>query len=259
MAKIYRCILFGLMALTALGSVALARQGTEKSASLPGKEDPPVQVEIFENLAAGKELALGESQPAERYRENSFGLVRFPGKYSVNALPLDRSSPFVVRATLTRTLPAGTYEFRLRARNIAQFSVDGMALLHTKTQKANGDGHDAVPPPPIRTDPWLRPAAFPLQEQTVQVPLSQGSHTFVLIAVIGGKGLAPSPGELSVSFSRPGELPRLLGGDGSPPLTDAAWTAYAAQEEARHQADDVKRRRAISAPVAAEWERGIGR
>src|SRR5207245_5605021 len=79
----------------------------------------PVQVELFENIPSGKEFDLAGQQPVERYTEPAFGFVRVPTKYSDNALALDRSTPFVLRATFERELPAGERQFRLRARGAA--------------------------------------------------------------------------------------------------------------------------------------------
>src|SRR5499433_1990057 len=102
----------------------------------------PVQVEIFENLPAASELAPTGAEPTERYTETAFGFVQVPMKFSANAIPLDRSTPFVLRATYERSVPAGTYQFRLRARGAARFSVDGKSLWETKPQPANTSGDD---------------------------------------------------------------------------------------------------------------------
>src|SRR6185295_15402258 len=80
----------------------------------------PVQVEIFEKVPAASELDLASGEPTERYTEPAFGFVRIPGKFSASATPLDRSTPFVLRAAYERSLPAGTYQFRLRARGAAR-------------------------------------------------------------------------------------------------------------------------------------------
>src|SRR5436309_11690054 len=85
----------------------------------------PVQVELFENVPAGSEFQLAGQEPVERYREPAFGFVRVPTKYSDNALALDRSTPFVLRATFDRELPAGELQFRLRARGAAVLLIDG--------------------------------------------------------------------------------------------------------------------------------------
>src|SRR4051812_41853672 len=66
-----------------------------------------VNVELFEKVPAGSEFDLTNQQPVERYTEDAFGFVRVPTKYSESALALDRSTPFVLRATYERSFPAG--------------------------------------------------------------------------------------------------------------------------------------------------------
>src|SRR6476469_7530173 len=76
----------------------------------------PVRVELFENLPKGAEFELSAQPPVEHYTEPAFGFTRVPTKFSGNALPLDRSTPFVLRAAFERNFPAGERTFRLRAR-----------------------------------------------------------------------------------------------------------------------------------------------
>src|SRR5437763_947004 len=98
-------------------------------------------------------------------------------------------------------------------------------------------------------------APFALARAQVRVDLFEklrldaGKHTFVLIALVGGKGLSPSPGELAVSTGIRGELERLLGPDDAPHLTDAEWEAYVAGLNTRHRRADIARRRAASTAV----------
>src|SRR5438034_1222436 len=106
-----------------------------------------VQVDLFENIPPGSEFELAGRQPVERYTENAFGFVRVPTKYSPNALALDLSTPYILRATFERDLPAGERQFRLRARGAAAFMVDGNVVAKTKPQPPNTSGDDPVPPP----------------------------------------------------------------------------------------------------------------
>src|SRR5437762_13145621 len=87
-----------------------------------------VRVELFENLPKGAEFELSSQQPVESYAENAFGFTRVPTKFSENALPLDRSTPVVLRATFERDFPAGDRNFRLRARGAAVLIVDGKTV-----------------------------------------------------------------------------------------------------------------------------------
>jgi len=214
----------------------------------------PVKVQIFENSKPGAEFELSSSEPVEEYAEAAFGFIRFPTKYSANALPLDRSTPFVIRASSKRAFPAGEYEFQLRAKGPARFLLDGEILLTTKPQERNTSGNDPVPPPVERNDSPIRPAPYPHQEVIATVKLDGQEHSFSLTAVIGGKGLVPSPGELSVSMGRRDEIPRLLGDPDSPLLTDEAWESYAQQQIERQRQEDVVRRRTLSAEVVALWD-----
>jgi len=60
-----------------------------------------------------------------------------------------------------------------------------------------------VPPRVVRDNSPLRPLSHPHQEEIGTVPQDGKPHRFTLVAVIGGKGLAVSPGELSVSVRTP--------------------------------------------------------
>ena len=171
----------------------------------------PVKVELFEKLKAPQLLAPpADAVPTETYQEPAFAFVRTPVKFSGNALPMDRSIPFGLRASYERVLTAGEYRFRLRARGAARLEIDGQVVSETKPQPPNKTGDDPVPPPPVREDSALRPAQHPHQDVLYQVKLAAGTHRFVLTAVIGGAGLYPTPGELAVSFAPVGQLERLL-------------------------------------------------
>ena len=220
----------------------------------PGLAQGPIRVELFEKVPAGSEFELAGQQPVEHYAEPAFGFVRVPTKFSENAWALDRSTPFVLRATFERAFPAGDRQFRLRARGAAALWVDGKIVAKTKPQPPNLTGDDPVPPPPVHENSPLRPAPYPHQDAIAKLHLDGGNHSFVLVAIIGGKGLSPSPGELAVSTGAPGELERLLGPDGSPHLTDSEWEAYVAAFNARHRADDATRRHAASVGMVAAWK-----
>jgi len=220
-----------------------------------GQQSPePVRAEIFEHLPVGDELELTNALPAEPFTERAFGFIRFPAKYSTNGHALDRSTLFVLRASLRHALAPGDYEFRLRAKGAARFLIDGKLLLTTKPQKPNSSGNDPVPPPVERRNSPVRPAPYSHQETIATIHLDGEKHEFTLAALIGGKGLAPSPGELSVSFGRAGEVPQLLGAGTPVLLTDESWDAYAAEQVERRRAEDITRRRAASANVTKQWD-----
>jgi len=202
-----------------------------------------VRVEIIENAG----------QAESSYTEPAFAFVRIPTKYSSEALALDRPSPFTLRASYERALPAGEYKFRLRARGAATFAIDGVEVAQTKAQKPNTSGDDPVPPPPVRDESGHRPPPHPHQDVFYNFTSDGKPHQFVLTAVIGGKGLMPTPGELAVSFGKPSEIERLLGPDNSLRLTDEEWEKHIAAQRSRHIAADRERRLAASQQVIARW------
>jgi hypothetical protein len=221
------------------------------AADLP-KESVPVRAEIFEDLPKEAWLApVGE--PTSVYSEAAFAPIEIPTRYSPNALPADRSEPFTYRATMTARLPAGEYRFRLRSKGLANFALDGETLASTHALKPNTASHDALPEAPAPDPTGARPPQPPHQDVFAAVQLDGGEHTFTLTAVIGGKGLAPFPGELSLSYAPPGQVDRVLGGPNAPLLVDGDWERYAEVARARHLREDIERRRASDEAVEAAW------
>ena len=216
-----------------------------------GAADQPVTVRIFEDLAEEAWLEP-HGDPTGEYSEPGFAFVQIPAKYSRNALPLDRSVPYSLEATMTKKLERGDYRFRLRSKGLAVFLVDGKPVLRTQAQVPNTASHDALPEP-SESDGVTRAAPPPHQDVLRTVFLESGEHSFRLVAVIGGKGLAPFPGELSVSMARPGEIDRVIGGSSAPLLTDADWTKFAVTSRLRHHRDDTTRRRQSDDSVEQAW------
>lgn len=214
---------------------------------------PQVHVEIFENVPAGNELTPAGDTSTFRYTEPAFGFVHLPAKYSKSAIAVDRSTPFVLRASYERSIPSGAYRIRLRARGAATLAIDGKEVARTKTQLPNKNGDDPVPPPPVIDESGHRPPQHPHQDIMVDFQGDGQPHTFVLTAVIGGKGLMPTPGELAVAWGKAGDLQRLLGPDNAPRLIDSEWERFADIQYDRHAAADRERRAALSKDIVARW------
>ncbi len=215
-------------------------------------ENAPVRVELYEGPAGGAELTP-VGQPSYRYTEPAFGFARLPVKYSPEALPLDRSVPFTLYAAYERVIAPGPHRFRLRARGASRLLIDGAEVAKTAKQKPNTSGDDPVPAPPVRDESGHRPLTHPHQDVFVNFNGDGKSHKFELVAVIGGKGLMPTPGELAVSFGAAGQIETLLGPDASPHLTDAAWEAHVAKQDERHRLGDRQRRLEASREIVAKW------
>lgn len=131
--------------------------------------DQDVEVQLFEGLSPSAPFDLSQATETDRYREPAFGFATLPVKYSPNGLPLDRSSPFALRAHLMKSLPEGRHQIRLRAKGSAQLRIiQGKQILslQTKPQRPNKSAHDVLPPPPFQDPhlPELKPASAPHQE-----------------------------------------------------------------------------------------------
>ena len=111
----------------------------------------PVRVEIFEDIA-GKELDLTGAKAVDQYTEPAFAFIHTPTKFAANAIPMDRSTPYFLRATYSRAMAAGKVQFRLRARGAARLLIDGKTVATTKAQKPNTTSDDPVPPPVERNN-----------------------------------------------------------------------------------------------------------
>jgi hypothetical protein len=135
----------------------------------------PVSVQIYENVPKESLFRPDTLNPTETYSEPVFAFVATPTKFAPNAIPLDRSAPFVLRAQYRRALAAGQYQFRLRARGAAVFQVDGKDLLKTNPQKPNTSGDDPVPPPVEKTNSPLRPLPTPTRRRSPPLPWMEPS------------------------------------------------------------------------------------
>ena len=89
------CILLSywlVLPLIGAAEVKKARSGVTTELGEP-KE---VAVTLYEGLKAKNLFELAGAKKTLSYTEPAFGFVRVPTKYSRNALPLDRSSPFAL-------------------------------------------------------------------------------------------------------------------------------------------------------------------
>jgi len=161
-----------------------------------------VRVELFEGIGTTANWNFTVGAPVETYTEPAFGFVGVPQKYTDRGVRADRSNPFLLRASALVKLPAGEHKFLLRSLQGAKLHVDGRLAAQTKFIAAGGGGHGKVAEAPGADYPaGLR---FPLmghKEEWFTVKSTGKEMLFVLEAIIGGKGLRPEVGELSVSLA----------------------------------------------------------
>ncbi|NBR86263.1 MAG: DUF1553 domain-containing protein [Proteobacteria bacterium] len=224
-----------------------------------------VQVELFEGIGTTANWNFTVGTPVETYTEPAFGFVGLPQKYTERGVRADRSNPFLLRASALVKLPAGEHKILLRSLQGAKLHVDGKLAAQTKFIAPGGSGHSKVPPAPAEDYPAnLR---FPLmghQETWFTVKSTGKEQLVVLEAIIGGKGLRPEVGELTVSAELPAQLAstgkgaagksfHLLSPVARIPHDDLAWESYSAQQLSRLATTDAQRRRDANAAENQYW------
>ncbi|MBI5775289.1 MAG: DUF1553 domain-containing protein [Verrucomicrobia bacterium] len=236
-----------------------------------------VQVELFEGISTTANWNFSPGSPVETYSEAAFGFVGVPQKYNERGVRADRSNPFLLRASALVKLPAGEHRLLLRSLQGAKLHVDGRLAAQTKFIAPGGGGHSKVSEPPGPDYPaGLR---FPLmghQESWATVKSTGAEQVFVLEAIIGGKGLRPEVGELTVSIEArkstsavapPQDLAAADVGVRAPgnflllaPAArithdDFAWENYSAAQLVRLAETDAQRRRDVNSAENKYWAR----
>lgn len=226
------------------------------SAPLTPAPTDHVLVELFEGFPANKTWPSRWKTADESYAQESFGFSALRRKYNPRAVQVDRTPAFGVRASSIVSLPAGEYEFLVRARNAAKLRIDGKVLAETPFHKLNSDGHGTVRDWRVLKEPQLR-RLQPGDHEAVATLMADGSPLEVRLELyVGGGKQRPELGETGV-FIRPkgGEHFRLLGHGLDVAFTDAGWLDFASRQRDDLLALNAARRREVGAEEDAYWQR----
>lgn len=214
-----------------------------------------VLVEILEGKSAAAAIA-GTGQTADgSYTQSSLAFIGVPQKYSPKGIVVDRSNPFALRARTKRTLPAGEYQFLLRAKGATQLYIDGQLVSRTDPINKNASGHESVPELPDPQFADLQPLAPGHQERIFSIKLDEGQHVFRLESQIGGAGVRAELGELVVALARQGEPFQILAAesvDGAP-LNEAGWHYFVTATQTDLQEMDRRNRHEAASDEAEYW------
>jgi len=194
------------------------------------------------------------TEAAAQFDSAVFGFPFLPAKYNAKGLIVDRSSSFLLRAAATVKLPKGEHRFLLRARTLARLWVDGKVIASTKLASRNGSGHEEVPVLPAKLGGATRMLRPGMQEQLVKFTSAGGEQLVLLEAFVGGKGLRPETGELSVAISSDGKSFQLLSPNETIELTDNGWEDFARAERLRMFAINKAARAKIGKEEVLQWQ-----
>jgi len=225
-----------------------------------------VMVEILEGGANQPSWTFKTPLVAtERYTENAFAFVGTPKKYSAKGIVVDRSNPFVLRATSRITLPAGEYRLLLRARGATRVFLDGKLQTETPFVKSFADGHEPVPDLPLIQEPGLRPLPVGHTERLLNLKLDGLPHEFRLENFVGGDRLRLETGELALAIAPVAPTAnddravlwgtfRLLAPQPTVELSDEGWSRFAEARRARLTRLDTLARHTRGAGELAHWQ-----
>jgi hypothetical protein len=204
--------------------------------------DGRVLVEICEAGMLGKNAwPKDELKATDTYTEDAFGFFDEPYKYIDTGVRDDRANPHLFRAAANVTFPAGRHRLLLRGRGTARLYVDGKLQLSTPfpSEDTGGHGHVSSQSKYLDLGPDFRFRPPGNREAWCEFETTAGKHLVVLETIVGGyagKGRhRPELGETVAAWSRQGSKSWELLSPGSRvvPYTDAGWTAYRAERQAR--------------------------
>lgn len=201
-----------------------------------------VRVEIVENIPTESNWNFTPGKVTETFNIPAFGLAQLPKKYNERGVVIDRSPAFLVRSAGFITLPAGEHTLLVRSLQSSRIFLDGQLLGITKFIIPNGSGHSEVPPIPQDLPAGLRFLRTGHDELEIKVKSEGKPQLLVLESFVGGKGLKPDIGELTVSVATKGGLYHLVAPKVTVPHTDEDFLAYADNQRAQFGKLEYQRR-----------------
>ena len=213
-----------------------------------------LRVEIIENIPAKNSWNFLPEEPVETYEEPAFAFVRTPKKYNARGVRVDRSNPYLIRATGALTLPAGERRLLLRSLQSARLHIDGKQVATTAFISGSTSGHGSVPDLPKDLPPGLRFARTAHHDEYFTWKSDGRPHVFVLEAMVGGaKKIKTSLGEISLSVLDDGRY-RVAAPSAGFLHNDEQWGRHVARQNQRLTDLDHRNRVRIAAKEIEYWE-----
>ena len=215
-----------------------------------------LRMEIVEGVPAKHSWNFLPGEPTETYAEPVFAFARTPEKYSSRGVRIDRSNPFILRATGLITLPKGERRLMLRSQQGARLHIDGKLAAKNPFISGSTSGHGKVPDVPKNLPVGLRFARAAHNDAFFTFESDGKPHVFVLEAMVGGaKKIKHAVGEISLNVQKADELYHALGPKEGFAHTDIDWERHVADQARRLTKFDQANRNRIAAKENEYWEK----
>lgn len=220
-----------------------------------------VLVDVFERIEDKKTWNFRAPQHSDRYESPNFAFLGVPKKYSPRGVQVDRTNPFLLRASGKVVLPEGPLRLLVRCRNASRLYLDGEQIAETEFHSISGTAHGRVFPLDFSLAPNLRELHRGDTEAVIEIEGDGLPHQLTFEMIVGGQSHRPDFGETAVFFAPPGEDFRLFGsapaGDSVNEvlLTNASWEPFQRRQRAWLTRLDTQRRAVLDADERAYWAR----
>jgi len=213
-----------------------------------------LRVEIIEGMPAKNSWNFLPMNPVETYEEPAFAFVRSPEKYNHRGVRIDRSNPYVIRASGVMTMAAGERRLMLRSLQGARLHIDGKRVAQTAFIAGPTSGHGEVPDVPTDLPSGLRFARTAHHDEFFTWKSDGKPHVFVLEAMVGGaKKIKRSIGEISLSVLGDDNLYRVAAPRDGFPHNDGQWDRHVARQNRRLTDLDHRNRVRYAAKETEYW------
>ncbi len=224
-------------------------------ANLDNVPQGKVLVDIFENIPDSTSWTRRTANFTDQFTQSSFAFLEIPRKYSNEGLRINRSNPFLLRATGKVILPKGEHRILVRARNGARLMMDGKQIVDVPFHNISGSAHGKVFPIYKSIAPNIRPLHRGDHEKVITITGDGKEHLFEFQMIVGGRGHREDFGETAVCIATPTGDFEVFGADHKVLLTDKEWTKFAAAEHAKMPAINQQRRKRADLAGGEYWDK----
>ena len=215
-----------------------------------------VRVEVVENIPDKKSWAFpSDLPPSETYTESNVDFSFIPQAYNSQGIKVDRSNPFLLRASSIVQLPEEELNILVRARSGSRLFIDGQLVAQSDFHHIAGSAHGVVDPfyeAPIASLPRLERGD---SEKLVKWTGDGKLHRIDFEVIVGGQGRRPEPGDSLAAIGPVGGDLALLSPTEAIPFTAANWDQYSNFRREEMVRRDQARRLAASQDELAYWNK----